>query len=133
VCSLREQEVASAALPAADYLARTTRCVHETLMCNRQRAYGDTLQMVALIGAEVNMALPTTALFDYPSPEALAYFIASAQVHINYVQPNQHCALLCTHNFAFKVPTACLAASQHVLFAWHTVCHLLQTCALAVR
>ena len=40
----------------------------------------NTLQMVALIGAEVNMALPTTALFDYPSPEALAFFIASAQV-----------------------------------------------------
>lgn len=36
--------------------------------------------MVTLIGTEVGMALPTTALFDYPSAEALAYFIASAQV-----------------------------------------------------
>lgn len=36
--------------------------------------------MVTLIGSEVGMALPTTALFDYPSAEALAYFIASAQV-----------------------------------------------------
>lgn len=36
--------------------------------------------MVTLIGNEVGMALPTTALFDYPSAEALAYFIASAQV-----------------------------------------------------
>ena len=35
--------------------------------------------MATLIGSEVGLALPTTALFDYPSAESLAYFIASSQ------------------------------------------------------
>ena len=71
---------------------QTTCRVQKVAMCRVQRAARGTLQMVALIGAEVNMALPTTALFDYPSPEALAYFIASAQVPES--QPAQHPAYL---------------------------------------
>lgn len=98
------------------------------VVCRKQFASRDTLQMVALIGTEVNMALPTTALFDYPSPEALAYFVASAQVHkTGYSRTST------AHNFTFKLPTACVAASQQVLFAWHTVCHLPLVCALPIR
>jgi hypothetical protein len=70
------------------------------------------------------MALPTTALFDYPSPEALAYFIASAQVNRVESQPDQYPAYV-----AFMLPTACLVASQQGSFALLTVRSHLQTCA----
>ena len=37
-------------------------------------------QVLALLSQELEMALPTTALFDYPTIETLAYYISTVQV-----------------------------------------------------
>ena len=39
-------------------------------------------QVLALLSQELNMALPTTALFDYPTVEALGFYIAASRVCI---------------------------------------------------
>ena len=38
------------------------------------------MQVVQLISTAMNLALPTTCVFDYPSAAALAAFIAASQV-----------------------------------------------------
>ena len=40
------------------------------------------VQVLALLSQELDMALPTTALFDYPTVEALGYYIAASRVRI---------------------------------------------------
>lgn len=62
-------------------------------------------QMATLVGAETGLALPTTALFDYPSSEALASFIVATQVG----RPACHrrCGTCCT-----QFPHRCIGCDR---------------------
>ncbi len=54
-------------------------------MRRHQRAPGT--QVLALLSQELDMALPTTALFDYPTVEALGYFVAASRVRPSILMP----------------------------------------------